>query len=125
MYRSRRYHPDRSSDPQDEHIFIVLRRAYETLSNPTTRFAYDRFGPDILSWGLEGNKPDSRTGEKKEVGIREWVLAGLMRSVGFYIVSGGITAGLAGEIHPFNYPSFAGSRKQCSVWLEPDPRYAS
>jgi hypothetical protein len=61
------------------------------------RFAYDRFGPDILTWGLEGNKPDSRISEKKEVGIREWVLAGLMRSVGFYIVSGGITAALAGR----------------------------
>lgn len=77
-------------------MFITLRRAYETLSNPTTRFAYDRFGPDILDWGLEGSRPDSRTGEKKEVGIREWVMAGLMRSVGFYIFSGGIMVALAG-----------------------------
>jgi len=96
-FRSRRYHPDRSSDPRDEQIFIVLRRAYETLSDPTKRFAFDRFGPDILTWGLEGTRPDSRTGGKKEVGIRDWLIAGLMRSVGFYVFSGGIMAVLAGE----------------------------
>jgi DnaJ-class molecular chaperone len=97
MGRSRRYHPDRSSDPRDEQIFIVLRRAYETLSDPTKRFAFDRFGPDILTWGLEGTRPDSRMGGKKEVGIRDFLIAGLMRSVGFYVFSGGIMAVLAGE----------------------------
>ena len=95
MCRSRRYHPDRSSDPAHEDVFIHLRRAYETLSNPASRFAYDRFGPDILTWGLEATGPDSRSAEKKEVGIKEWMLAGLMRSVGFYVFSGGIMVVLA------------------------------
>jgi curved DNA-binding protein CbpA len=91
---------------RDGEIFIILRRAYETLSNPTTRFAFDRFGPDVLTWGLEGTRPDSRTGGKKDVGIREWMIAGLMRSVGFYIFSGGIMALLAGEsITPFHHRS--------------------
>ena len=95
--RSRTYHPDRSTNTRDGEIFIVLRRAYETLSEPTKRFAFDRFGPDILTWGLEGTRPDSRTAAKQEVGIRDWLVAGLMRSVGFYVFSGGVMAVLAGE----------------------------
>lgn len=50
-----------------------------------------------MTWGLEGNRPDSRTGAKKEVGIRDWLIAGLMRSVGFYVFSGGVMAALACE----------------------------
>lgn len=38
--RSRRYHPDSASG--NEETFISIRRAYEVLSDPTKRWAYDR-----------------------------------------------------------------------------------
>ncbi|KAI1306205.1 hypothetical protein F5Y03DRAFT_144910 [Xylaria venustula] len=46
------YHPDKvssSGSPESaNHFFIQLKTAYEVLTNPIQRFAYDRFGPDIL-----------------------------------------------------------------------------
>lgn len=35
------YHPDKAG-PQHEGVFLALRRAYATLSDPVKRFAYDR-----------------------------------------------------------------------------------
>ena len=48
------HHPDKlSADPEglisDAH-FVYLRLAQDTLLNPVQRFAYDRFGPDMLRW---------------------------------------------------------------------------
>ncbi|KAI0973857.1 hypothetical protein F4678DRAFT_388554 [Xylaria arbuscula] len=49
------YHPDKvsssssSTDPENAtRFFMQLKTAYEVLTNPIQRFAYDRFGPDIL-----------------------------------------------------------------------------
>ncbi|KAH9920917.1 uncharacterized protein B0H18DRAFT_828073, partial [Fomitopsis serialis] len=70
---ARRYHPDRVG-PQGEALFINVRDAFEALKNPTTRFAYDRFGPDVLQWSHCTT-------------LREYVRQGLMQSAGFYIVS--------------------------------------
>jgi DnaJ-class molecular chaperone len=39
--RSRKYHPDRAGR-QYENLFIVIRQAYEALSDPVKRYAYDR-----------------------------------------------------------------------------------
>lgn len=41
------HHPDKGGD---EDVFRALRVAYDTLSDPITRFAYDRFGPDVTAW---------------------------------------------------------------------------
>ncbi|KZT69625.1 DnaJ-domain-containing protein [Daedalea quercina L-15889] len=70
---ARRYHPDRVG-PQGEALFINVRDAFEALKNPTTRFAYDRFGPEALHWS-------------QCTTLREYVRQGLMQSAGFYIVS--------------------------------------
>ena len=100
--RSRTYHPDRAgpsaasaSAAASGDAFIRLRRAYEILSDPTRRYAYDRcvpapfavrtggatltdvswdrFGPDVLGW--EGTT------------VRELMHTGLLASAGFYLVS--------------------------------------
>ncbi|KAI0687100.1 hypothetical protein BC835DRAFT_1287050 [Cytidiella melzeri] len=46
---AKRHHPDRAG-PDSETYFIHVRNAYEALKNPTTRFAYDRFGAEALDW---------------------------------------------------------------------------
>lgn len=41
------FHPDKNPDnPEAEHKFKDLAKAYETLSDPERRARYDRFGPD-------------------------------------------------------------------------------
>lgn len=30
--------------------YVILKNAQDTLTNPTKRFAYERFGPDVLQW---------------------------------------------------------------------------
>ncbi|XAO23275.1 hypothetical protein I312_102053 [Cryptococcus bacillisporus CA1280] len=72
---ARRHHPDRAGNDNDDH-FILARKAYETLSDPVKRYAYDRFGPKILQW--------------KAASVREYIFFGLQNSIGFYIFSGGI-----------------------------------
>ncbi|WVF70456.1 hypothetical protein IAT40_005246 [Kwoniella sp. CBS 6097] len=74
---SRLYHPDRAGvGTGNEETFISIRRAYETLSDPVKRYAYDRFGPGVTNW--------------KSASIREYTLVGLQHSVGFYLISGGL-----------------------------------
>ncbi|KAA8904568.1 hypothetical protein FN846DRAFT_779565 [Sphaerosporella brunnea] len=43
------YHPDKVG-AQGAEKFVRLKLAYDTLSDSTTRFAYDRFGTAILEW---------------------------------------------------------------------------
>ncbi|TDL23093.1 hypothetical protein BD410DRAFT_859597 [Rickenella mellea] len=68
---AKRNHPDRVG-PQGEELFIQVRDAFEALKNPTTRFAYDRFGPDAITWS------DCAT-------PKEFIHKGLMQASGFYI----------------------------------------
>ncbi|EME46518.1 hypothetical protein DOTSEDRAFT_22575 [Dothistroma septosporum NZE10] len=47
------YHPDKASiadKPAMEELYIRLKLARDTLADPAKRFAYDRFGPAILTW---------------------------------------------------------------------------
>ncbi|CAI2171927.1 16503_t:CDS:2 [Funneliformis geosporum] len=69
------FHPDRNSGKQAESTFILLRVAYNTLSDPTKRFAYDRFGPDINTWN------NCRT-------IRDYLSIGRNYFTGFYLGTG-------------------------------------
>ncbi|KAJ5201530.1 uncharacterized protein N7498_006193 [Penicillium cinerascens] len=53
------HHPDKiGPDGGAEVYFMYLRQAQETLANPVRRFAYDRFGPDMLSWGEQKTMGD-------------------------------------------------------------------
>ncbi|WWC66262.1 uncharacterized protein I206_100163 [Kwoniella pini CBS 10737] len=88
---SRLYHPDRAGSGDDS-IFILIRRAYETLNDPIKRYAYDRFGPQIIDW--------------KAASIREYIITGLNHSVGFYIISGAIMLAL----------SLLGKAREGSYW---------
>lgn len=46
------HHPDKvsSSSPSPEGYFVNLKLAQDTLLNRAQRFAYERFGPEIISW---------------------------------------------------------------------------
>ncbi|KAF9243188.1 DnaJ-domain-containing protein [Melanogaster broomeanus] len=46
---ARKNHPDRVGSAGEAH-FIAVRDAFEALKDPVVRFAYDRFGPDVLRW---------------------------------------------------------------------------
>ncbi|KAK4687998.1 hypothetical protein P7C73_g2105, partial [Tremellales sp. Uapishka_1] len=80
---SRTHHPDRAGSSSEER-FIRLRQAYEALSDPVKRYAYDRFGPDILQWRFSNGNSDKVTAT-----VRDYIWTGLMQSSGFYVVSSG------------------------------------
>ena len=46
------HHPDKSTDDTAaaEARFVRLRVAQDTLVDPIKRWAYERFGPDMLKW---------------------------------------------------------------------------
>ena len=47
------YHPDKASfadKPAMEELYIRLKLARDTLVDPAKRFAYDRLGPEVLTW---------------------------------------------------------------------------
>ncbi|KAJ7108440.1 hypothetical protein C8R43DRAFT_187412 [Mycena crocata] len=71
---AKKYHPDRVG-PQGEALFITVRDAFEALKNPTVRFAYDRFGPDVLTWNHCST-------------IAEYLHHGLVQSMVYHIVAG-------------------------------------
>ncbi|KAF7297922.1 J domain-containing protein [Mycena chlorophos] len=70
---AKRFHPDRVG-PQGEAHFILVRDAFEAVKNPTVRFAYDRFGPDVLTW-------------KHCTTVGEYLRHGLMQSIGYHAVT--------------------------------------
>jgi molecular chaperone DnaJ len=48
------YHPDRNREPEAEQKFKEINQAYEILSDPDKRAAYDRFGHAGVSGGMGG-----------------------------------------------------------------------
>ena len=58
------HHPDKLThgDGLDsggvDGLFVLLKMAQDTLLDPAKRFAYDRFGPDIVNWGAEKTRED-------------------------------------------------------------------
>ncbi|KAG6865112.1 hypothetical protein C0991_005012 [Blastosporella zonata] len=74
---AKKNHPDRPGVGRDgEELFIMVRDVYEALKNPVVRFAYDRFGPDVLLWSKTCTTP------------REYIRRGLMQSSGYHIFVG-------------------------------------
>ena len=71
---ARHNHPDRVGT-SGESRFIAARTAFDTLKSDRLRFAYDRFGPDVIGWSSECNS------------IADYLERGLMASCGFYIIS--------------------------------------
>ncbi|CAG8745839.1 5705_t:CDS:2, partial [Dentiscutata erythropus] len=69
------YHPDKNQEEGAQEIFIWLRVAYDTLTDPVKRFAYDRFGPEINNWN-------------NCITLRDYFVNGLTSFVGFYIGTG-------------------------------------
>lgn len=69
---AKRYHPDRVGKGGEEK-FMEVRKLVEALKNPAVRFAYDRFGPDVLKW----------KGQCTTTG--EYLWHGLMQSAGYHI----------------------------------------
>jgi DnaJ-class molecular chaperone len=39
-----KYHPDKNNKENAHEIFIIIKKAYEILSNPEKKFKYDNFG---------------------------------------------------------------------------------
>jgi DnaJ-class molecular chaperone len=61
-------HPDRAGAASDQ-FFIKLKQAEDTLVDPVKRFAYERFGPDILHWKACATEGDYiTTGFQKMIG---------------------------------------------------------
>lgn len=71
---ARKYHPDRVG-PQGEAYFIQVRDAFEALKDPVVRFAYDRFGPDVLRW-------------KECNTMKEYLRRGLLSSLAYHVMTG-------------------------------------
>ncbi|KAI0292818.1 hypothetical protein BC826DRAFT_969484 [Russula brevipes] len=71
---ARKYHPDRVG-PEGSDLFVAVREGYEALMEPNKRWAYDRFGAEILDC-------------KECVTQRDFLARGLVQSLGFHIVSG-------------------------------------
>jgi hypothetical protein len=87
------YHPDKISDPSLREAasayFVHLKLARDTLIDPAKRFAYDRFGIDMLSW-------------KRCTTVREYVMTAINNAVVHYVAScvGLVGATMLGLIRP-------------------------
>lgn len=69
------YHPDKvpaSEHAQVESLFLTLKHAKDTIADPAKRFAYDRFGPDMLQW------QSCKT-------IKDFVIAGVRNITMYYV----------------------------------------
>lgn len=66
-------HPDKANDVSmfDVDMYLRVQTAHETLIDEAKRFAYDRFGPDILGW-------------KECLVVRDYVMKGAKDLVMYY-----------------------------------------
>jgi len=91
-------HPDKLKDPTPEQLanaqayYIHIKNARDTLVDSTKRFAYERFGPDMLEW-------------KKCITKFDFVKQGLQQLVPYYLVTYCtlIVAGLLGYAQDTRY----------------------
>jgi hypothetical protein len=73
-------HPDKLKDPTQEELeraqayYIHLKNARDTLVDGAKRFAYERWGPDMLEW-------------KKCITRLDFVKHGLQQLVPYYILT--------------------------------------
>ncbi|ROV96258.1 hypothetical protein VMCG_07659 [Cytospora schulzeri] len=71
-------HPDKAGSsgsgagsPFDAEVYIRVQTAHEALSDDVKRFAYDRFGPDVLRW-------------RDCTVVRDYVMKGARNLLGYY-----------------------------------------
>ncbi|BDD60475.1 hypothetical protein MPDQ_006754 [Monascus purpureus] len=68
------HHPDKlahtdSAEGADQY-FVFLKMAQDTILDPTKRFAYDRFGPDIVGWNDRKTMQDFVYGSLKTLAVQ-------------------------------------------------------
>ena len=73
------HHPDKATTAEAqsaaEAYFVTLKLARDTLTDFAKRFAYDRFGPDVVDW-------------RHCTTVRDYVFAGIRQTVPFYVSVG-------------------------------------
>ena len=74
--RTKQHHPDKLTNPSELEVayYVHLKAARDLLSDPIKRFAYDRFGPQMLEWRTCTTKLD-------------YVMHGLKGILPYYIVT--------------------------------------
>ena len=78
--RTVQYHPDKATGPDKaaiEAIYVQLKVARDTLADPAKRFAYDRFGPEIMQW-------------RQCKTLRDFVFTGVQSTSVYYVGSGAV-----------------------------------
>lgn len=70
------HHPDKvtGATSEAEDYFVHLKLAQDTLLNPAKRFAYERFGPDVVRW-------------QRCSSIRDYILQGLQSVLPYYAIA--------------------------------------
>lgn len=77
------HHPDKVGNnggmSEGSDYFVFLKLAQDTLLDPAKRFAYDRFGPDIVNWGSQ------------QQSMRDYLYTALQKSILSQYVGGFLT----------------------------------
>ncbi|KAF8627968.1 hypothetical protein AX15_004162 [Amanita polypyramis BW_CC] len=113
------HHPDRPDvGKAGEELFMRVRDAFEALKDPTVRFAYDRFGPAVLTW-------------KDCVIPGDYIRRGLLEAIGYHSIVGAAllfwsTIGQPSPISFWRYTFYATLFvTELALILSPSPHSAS
>ncbi|KAK7721776.1 hypothetical protein SLS57_005125 [Botryosphaeria dothidea] len=87
------HHPDKviaaEARPAAERYYVYLKLARDTLADPAKRFAYDRFGPDMLEW-------------KHCVTVHDYIMHGVQKNAPSYL-GGGVVMIMLGMLGYFEH----------------------
>lgn len=75
------HHPDKAGSGEAANdYFVHLKTASDTLLDPARRFAYERFGPDVVQWAARG----------RCVTVRDFVVRGAQVLVPYYAAAAAV-----------------------------------